>query len=208
MQNITITLYDGDNNELGSTQTDENGTYEFSNLKNGEYYIVVDKASLPNGYEITAQNQDSNDSLDSDINPIDGKSDTITVQDGNITTLDGGAYKSETPTYTIGDFIWEDSNKNGVQDGGEDGLQNITITLYDGDNNKLGSTQTDENGTYEFSNLKNGEYYIVVDKASLPNGYEITAQNQDSNDSLDSDINPIDGKSDTITVQDWNYHEP
>ncbi len=125
---------------------------------------------MPNGYEITAQNRDSNDSLDSDINPIDGKSDTITVQDGNITTLDGGAYKSEIPTYTIGDFIWEDSNKNGVQDGGEDGLQNITITLYDGDNNKLGSTQTDENGKYEFSNLKNGEYYIVVDKASCQMG--------------------------------------
>jgi len=85
---------------------------------------------------------------DSDINPIDGKSDTITVQDGNITTLDGGAYKSETPTYTIGDFIWEDSNKNGVQDGGQDGLQNITLHSIDGDNNKLGSTQTDENGIH------------------------------------------------------------
>jgi len=38
---------------------------------------------------------------------------------------------SSPKTYTLGDFIWEDSNKNGVQDSEESGLKDIIITLYD-----------------------------------------------------------------------------
>ncbi len=33
-------------------QTDENGTYLFTNLENGDYYIQVDKSTLPEGYGI------------------------------------------------------------------------------------------------------------------------------------------------------------
>ncbi len=86
---------------------------------------------------------------------------TVSLGGDNNVTLDAGMYNS---TYYLGDFIWEDSDKNGIQDANESGMEGISITLYDKDGNELNSTKTDENGTYEFSNLKNGEYYIVVDK--------------------------------------------
>ncbi len=49
---------------------------------------------------------------DSDINPTDGKSDTVTIQDNNNTTLRWwylyNLYTRE--SYCLGDFIWYDDN--------------------------------------------------------------------------------------------------
>ncbi len=45
----------------------------FCNLSSDDYYIVVDKSTLPDGYEITGQNQEDDDHNDSDINPDDGQ---------------------------------------------------------------------------------------------------------------------------------------
>jgi len=82
------------------------------------------------------------DSTDSDINPDDGKSETITIKDANNTTLDGGIYK---PTYCMGDYIWYDSNKNGIQDSNENGVNGVKITL-----NETGAiTTTDSSGKYQ-----------------------------------------------------------
>ncbi len=47
-------------------------------------------------YEFTSQNSGDDDTLDSDINPDDGKSDTVTISDDNNYSLDGGIYS---PTY-------------------------------------------------------------------------------------------------------------
>ncbi len=63
-------------------------------LSPDDYYIVVDKDTLPTDYVITEQNVGDDDSLDSDINETDGKSDTVTITDDNITNLDGGAVRT------------------------------------------------------------------------------------------------------------------
>jgi len=34
------------------------GKYEFCNLSSDDYYIVVDKSTLPDGYEITSQTRE------------------------------------------------------------------------------------------------------------------------------------------------------
>jgi len=49
---------------------------------------------------------------DSDINPDDGKSDTVTISDDNNYSLDGGIYS---PTYCLGDMIWKDIDQDGIQ---------------------------------------------------------------------------------------------
>ncbi len=102
-------------------------------------------------------------------------------------------------------LIWYDNNNNGIQDDGEEGVSDVKITLYNSANEELGTDTTDSSGKYEFCNLSSDDYYIVVDKSTLPDGYEITSQNQGDDDSLDSDINPDDGKSDTVTIADVNF---
>jgi len=188
---VKITL-----NETGAiTTTDSSGKYQFCELENGDYSITVDKSTLPEGYEFTAKDSGSDNSIDSDINPDDGKSETITIADSNNTTLDGGIYKI---TYCLGDYIWNDSNKNGIQDSDENGVSGVKITL-----NETGdSVITGSNGEYEFCGLENGNYSITIDKDTLPEEYIITEKNIGDNDFIDSDINPTDGKSDTVSIND------
>jgi len=189
---VSITL-----NETGATTiTDESGKYEFCELENGDYSITVDKETLPDSYIFTTQNSGGDDTLDSDINPEDGKSNIVTIADSDNMTLDGGIFK----TYCLGDYIWYDNNKNGVQDSDESGVSGVSITL----NETGATTTTDESGKYEFCGLENGDYSITVDKETLPDNYIFTAQNSGDDDSLDSDINPEDGKSDIATIDNAN----
>ncbi len=90
----------------------------------GNYSIRLD---APSGYTITSKNQGDNDSLDSDINPDDGKSDLVTISNSNNYSLDGGLYQEK---FCLGDLIWLDSNKDGIQDSNEGGVENITIQPY------------------------------------------------------------------------------
>ncbi len=96
--------------------------------------------------------------------------------------------------------------QDGIQDDGEEGVADVNITLYNSSNEELGTDTTDSGGKYEFCNLSSDDYYIVVDKSTLPDGYEITSQNQGDDDNNDSDINPDDGKSDTVTISDDNNY--
>ncbi len=98
-------------NTGAETTTDGDGKYEFCGLENGDYSITVDSSTLPDDYQFTTQNQGDDDTTDSDINQTTGKSDTLTIQDANNTTIDGGIYEPTTPTYCLGDFIWYDNNK-------------------------------------------------------------------------------------------------
>jgi uncharacterized repeat protein (TIGR01451 family) len=97
----------------------------------------------------------------------------------------------------IGNFVWFDSNANGLQDSGEPGINGCTITLYDSSNNPVGlphiSTfdMSGQPGYYQFCGLTAGSYYLVV---TPPSGYMLTTQNN-SNNALNSDINPSTGKS-------------
>ncbi len=186
---VKITL-----NETGATTTtDNNGWYEFCGLSKGDYSISIDKSSLPAGY-IIIERDGGNDSLDSDIDPSTGVSSKVTIQNENNLTLDVGVAQ---PKYCLGDFIWDDKNKNGIQDPEEKGVKGIKITL-----NETGeSVFTDENGKYQFCNLIQGEYSITIDKTTLPDGYVFTTSNSGSDDSKDSDIDPSNGQSKSIKIE-------
>ncbi len=48
--------------------------------------------------------------------------------------------------YKIGNYVWEDTNKNGVQVG-EKGVGNVTVTVFDNNTNtKVGEAVTKEDG--------------------------------------------------------------
>jgi uncharacterized repeat protein (TIGR01451 family) len=103
----------------------------------------------------------------------------------------------ETGCGCIGDFVWFDTNGNGLQDAGEVGINGAVITLYDAANNPVGlphiSTYniSSQPGYYQFCGLTAGTYHIGV---TPPAGYMFTTQNN-TNNSLNSDINPVTGMS-------------
>lgn len=98
---------------------------------------------------------------------------------------------------SVGNLIWNDDNKNGIQDAGEIGILNVTVGLYNCSGSLVSTTTTDANGIYNFSNLAAGSYYIQV---TAPSGYTITSANSGSNDNVDSDVSPSTGTSSCFTL--------
>ena len=103
---------------------------------------------------------------------------------------DGGeTTDTDTSNYTgvsacLGNFMWLDSNLNGVQDAGEPGVVGIRVDLYDASGNHLATTQTDSQGKYMFCGLKGGKYRV---KFEQPNTYLFTLRDKGS-DIKDSDV--------------------
>jgi choice-of-anchor A domain-containing protein/uncharacterized repeat protein (TIGR01451 family) len=87
--------------------------------------------------------------------------------------VDGSAYVNSTSSVTvtvtctpacqnkIGDFIWHDTNLNGIQDAGENGIPGVVVELLTG-TTVIATTTTDVNGKYLFSNLPNGTFGVRV----------------------------------------------
>ncbi|MBT2856813.1 YSIRK-type signal peptide-containing protein [Staphylococcus coagulans] len=171
---VKVILKDSNGTVIETTETNANGKYSFDNLPNGTYKVDFE---TPNNYSPTTPNV-GNDALDSD-----GPADALAIiSDGNNLTVDQGFYRTEQPKYNVGDKVWEDTNKDGIQDDNEPGIANVTVTLKDADGNIIGTEVTDENGKYLFKDVTEGEYTIDFE---TPNGYTptITGQGFLNNDS-------------------------
>jgi len=100
---------------------------------------------------------------------------------------------------TIGDFVWVDSNNNGIQDGGEAGFPDgVTVDLYYCNGTFVATNTTDASGYYSFQ-VAPGEYYVQF---ALPaGGYIFSPQDQGLDDAVDSDADPATGKTVCITME-------
>ncbi|MEM7393403.1 MAG: FG-GAP-like repeat-containing protein, partial [Verrucomicrobiota bacterium] len=86
---------------------------------------------------------------------------------------------------TLGDYVWEDTNADGIQDGGEPGVSNVLVELYDGSGTMLlSNTVTDAAGLYFFEGLPNNTNYEI--RVTPPESFSFTLLNQGSDDALDS----------------------
>jgi len=191
--NVTVELHKwSDDSTVGSpTTTDANGKYLFTGVTPGDYYI---KFVLPSGYAFSLPNQGGDAAKDSDADST-GKTVKITlVSGGNDLTWDAGMYQQPA---SVGDFVWNDANKNGIQDDGGNGISGVTVNLYKwNETNLVATTTTDASGYYGFSNLVPGSYYLEF-KTEL--NYDFSPQDQGADD-VDSDADPNTGKTGEIIL--------
>lgn len=192
---VSVSLLDANGKIISSTVTDALGSYLFNGLStsgSGVAYSV--NFGLPAGYQFTAKGTTLTTDNNSDADIVTGKTGTITLTSAapNVTYVDAGAYY--TAETKIGDRVWNDLNKNGVQDAGEPGIAGITVMLYKSDNTFVGATVTDNNGNYSFSDLPAASYYLRV---TPPAGYVLSARNTTGNSgtATDSDFTTTDFKS-------------
>jgi uncharacterized repeat protein (TIGR01451 family) len=103
-------------------------------------------------------------------------------------------------TAGLGDFVWWDQNRDGLQATGEPGVAGVTVHLYDASGALAGSAATDANGFYRFDRLRPGTTYAVCLDAPSDRapggplaGFELTGADAGANDAVDSDAALRDG---------------
>ncbi|MBL0145588.1 MAG: carboxypeptidase regulatory-like domain-containing protein [Chitinophagaceae bacterium] len=203
---VTVILYAADGTTvLASTITDANGNYLFPNLTPGNY--VVGFSTLPNGLEITQQNTpgDNQNNTNNDASPITGKTGVINLSAGEVDlTVDAGVRPKQLAS--VGDYVWNDLDGDGVQDANEPGVPGVVATLVDAIGNVIGTAVTDGNGKYLISNIPPGTYSVIF--TNLPGGAQFTTQNADvtpGDATLGSDANPSTGRTPTFTLTAGQY---
>jgi uncharacterized repeat protein (TIGR01451 family) len=199
VNNIVVTLYDATGTTvISSTTTNALGFYSFNDLTPGCYIVGF---GLPVGYSRTIQNVGTDSSKNSDANDLTGLTNQICLSaNQNNPTIDAGIF-NPTNTNSIGDKVWYDQNKNGLQDPNEYGYPGVLVTLFDcSTNSVIANTTTDANGYYTFAGLSNGNYYLGF---SIIQGFQFTGLNSDVNGILganNSDANPSNGLTECVSL--------
>jgi hypothetical protein len=155
---VTLDLYvdrngngvlDGTDTLMGSTVTASDGSYLFSRLPAGNYLVdVSDRNGVLNGYwhSLGTANSDNNSQVDPWYVPL--------AAGQNYVAADFGYYLKPA---ALGNFVWNDVDKDGIQDAGEPGIGNAQVTLTiqypSGGPTLTLVSYTDGKGYYSFDNL-------------------------------------------------------
>jgi len=196
LANVTVKLFQESGTEpIATTMTNTTGNYSFLNLTAGKYYLMFESVEA---YARTEANQGGNNDIDSDANISDGKTELIDLEAGETdNSWDAGYYQL---LGKIGDCVWEDTNKNGIQDDDEDtGVPGVTVGLYSdaSDTTPLQTDTTDNNGCYLFDEVASDTYVV---KFNLPVGYAFSPVTQGSDTCKDSDANVTTGYTGNIDL--------
>ena len=227
-EGVTVRLLDADGNPVKdasgadiTAKTDANGNYTFTRLPMGSYKVeVVPGEAKVDGADVNLSDYKQTYGYGSSTKRSEaGKGKLVTPNPIELTTAAPNATKVDfafVKPASVGNFVWFDANKNGLQDADEAGVPGVTVTLTDGagnpvidlDGNPVKPVTTDANGKYEFTNLMPNVDRIVANTGeenykvvfTVPAGYSATTSNagdpeKDSN-GADSSVTLAQGQND------------
>ena len=163
-----------------TTVTDADGKYSFPGLALGEYTVsVVDPTSGPLAGTQPTEAYTGRYKTTVDV--------TIAEATGSVIDVNFGFVKPA----SVGDKVWMDVNRDGIQDADEPAMPGVTVTLTradgsavtDASGNPVAAMTTDANGQYKFENLLPGDYKVTF---TNPAGYEATVSDAGSDRAADS----------------------
>jgi hypothetical protein len=177
--------------------TDGDGTYVLdgtSRLEGGRYFVVAEiPAMLPGLTPV----------LDSSTfqplsTTVDVTSEDQTVRMGvtavrtsaeapqsEPTSPSRSSYRSEVARFAVGDVVWRDDNRSGVQDTGESPASRVSIQLLNVDGEVVASTVSSPDGRYVFDDLQAGTYSVRF--AGVPDDFRLTPAGAGGLRAADSD---------------------
>lgn len=162
---ILITLTDGEDRELASVTTDENGAFAFTDLAKGDYRVI---AQLENKHVASPMTKGGSMALPGEGNTM--KTPTISLETGQKEILPIGAItKSSRLVVTA----FGDDNANGGRFSTEPLLQNVVVNLlyeYEGESYVVGSAVTNKKGAATIGPVTPGVYRL---SATMPDPYII-----------------------------------
>ena len=202
----------GDDVLLDSTFTANNftgnpGYYKFVELVSGKYYVKFETSY--NNYLLTPVTiqtnkvDNNNDADNAGLSELVTINTSLTGQDKDNTTIDAGYY----PIGSLGNYVWNDDNKNGLQDEPTaNGINGQKVYLYREISSVytvIDSTVTANDGSgnpgyYNFVIYDNGNYKVLFPTSV---GTKIlTTQTATAGVNGNSDANAITGFSSVIVM--------
>lgn len=192
---VTVNLWKGDKNSPliktnHSTVTNATGNYIFENLKRGIYWLEFIAPNSVVRWIFSPQYQGEDGTTNSDAN-ADGIAGPICLKcDDSQLDWDTGLYMLA----AVGNRVWDDINRNGLQDPTEPGVSGVTVNLWTGTATEplvktIYSTVTDINGDYIFTNLVPGIYWLEFILPDRIPPWVFTLQNVGNDPALDSNAN-------------------
>ena len=228
-EGVTVRLLDADGNPVKDSsgaditaKTDADGNYTFTRLPLGSYKVeVVAGEAKVDGTDVNLADYKQTYGYGSSATREQagqGKLVTptaieLTAAAPNATEIDFAFVKP----VSVGNFVWFDANKDGIQDADEVGVAGVTVTLTDAagnpvidlDGNPVKPVTTDANGKYEFTNLMPNVDRIVANPGEQsykvtftpPAGYSATksyaaADGEKDSNGAESDVTLTEGQND------------
>ena len=228
-EGVTVRLLDADGNPVKdssgadiTTKTDADGKYTFTRLPLGSYKVeVVPGEAKVDGTDVNLSDYKQTYGYGSSTKRSEaGKGKLVTPNPIELTTAAPNATKVDfafVKPASVGNFVWFDANKDGIQDADEAGVPGVTVTLTDGagnpvidlDGNPVKPVVTDANGKYEFTNLMPNVDRIVANAGeenykvvfTVPAGYSATtsyaaADGEKDSNGADSSVTLTQGQND------------
>jgi hypothetical protein len=173
---VVLRLKDDNGNVLATTTSgpgplNQQGYYQFERTVGfcaGTWSVEYEPASVPPGFVPTVVNA-AGATAANDSNP--SPSSVVLTSDISKDQTHDFGFRTVTPG-EIGDVVWHDVNRDGLQDAGEPGLAGVGVTLLDAFSNTLvATTVTGGDGSYLFTGVQAGTYRVAVDGGTLPVGF-------------------------------------
>ena len=147
----------------------------------------------------------SNGASGATVNNLGAGTYMVTVMDAKGCMDTGSVTINGVECASLGDYVWEDLDSDGIQDPNEPGVENVTVNLKDVNGVVIGTTTTNGVGFYNFTDLEPGTYSVQFE---LPTGFVYTTLNAGGDDAVDSDADPaMNGMTATTTLASGE-HDP
>ena len=195
---VEVLLVGANTGQLSFTITDPDGRYSFlvsrAIAPDQPYRLLF---AAPPGRSLSPADAGIDDTVDSDPDPQTVETVEFTLgPDETDTTWDAGIRSLGAPAAAIGDFVWRDLDRDGIQEAGEPGLGNLEVRLLDDQGTVVATTTSDAAGSYGFADVAPVTYRL---RFVTPAGLMPTTPNAGTDDAVDSDINGG-GESPLFTV--------
>jgi len=122
---------------------------------------------------------------------------------------------------SVGNLVWNDLDGDGIQDAGESGIGGVVVNLLDDNETIVASATTESSGFYQFTGLTVGTYIVEISgnnfsTGGVLEGWTASLKDQGTDDSIDSDGDPITFRSGPVTLAtgdsntsiDFGYYLP
>lgn len=207
---------------LGQVVTAADGSYTIAVPPNRALHLRVALSEFAAGRPLAGMvyapvNAGADDSRDSDAHPvfgvvefagrhagsgITGAAMPLPLREETVRHVDIGLTRQFQPA-ALGDRVWHDLNRNGVQDNNEPGIAGVSLRLerLPGSAPAINAyprvAVSDGQGRYTFANLEPGQYRVVV---AGTQGYAFAPFGRGGNPQRDSDVDEQTGTSAVVVL--------